>query len=653
MDVRILKLRMQEFKGIHSLEISMDGANVAIFGQNATGKTTVFDAFTWCLFGKDSSDRSDFWVKPHDVSGDEIHHLETEVEVQLSIDGKPQTFRHMVAENWVKKNGEHEQVYSGNNHKYWVNDVTMSAGDYTKAVSAIVSPEVFRLITNPMAFNAIKWDKRREFLLKLSPVDVDQIMLERAEYAPIRDAMAAHDTDIYGVKKVQQDKRRRDNEELAQIPIRISEQVSIRDSLGDCDVAAAKAEIASIDAKIAELDDKLRVGGDGASVIKEKADLLRQATATLQEEELRMNRAKMEAETKVSREQAAVAVHLNSSRVTLEDIERRVTEAKERVARLEAKNDELKKQWYEIDAEKAPEFQPTETCPFCGQPMPEAKIEEARAKHEELFEKKKDERLDEITEQGKRNAGEIESLKETIDRDMVRITEIRAGIEEDEAKLTGLKAEKAALEADSDYKDTEKIAHLRTVVAERQEAYDKAVSNQTPVDDSIRQKKAELTCRKNELLLVEAKQKQLEVCQTRIDALEQRHSELGAQVADTERFLILIDKFVTERCGLLEESINSLFPTVRWSLFEQQINGGIKDACVCLINGVQFSDANNAARINAGLEIISVLSKHYGVTVPVFVDNAEAVNELQAMDAQRVALVVTSGDKALRIEKEV
>ena len=123
--------------------------------------------------------------------------------------------------------------------------------------------------------------------------------------------------------------------------------------------------------------------------------------------------------------------------------------------------------------------------------------------------------------------------------------------------------------------------------------------------------------------------------------------------ADTERMLILIDQFVTERCGMLEESINSMFPTVRWSLFERQINGGIKDACICLIGGVQFSDANNAARINAGLEIISVLSKHYGVTVPVFIDNAEAVNVLQPMEAQRIALVVTANDKELRIEKEV
>ena len=115
---------------------------------------------------------------------------------------------------------------------------------------------------------------------------------------------------------------------------------------------------------------------------------------------------------------------------------------------------------------------------------------------------------------------------------------------------------------------------------------------------------------------------------------------------------MLIDRFVTERCGLLEETINRLFPTVRWSLFERQINGGIKDTCVCLIGGVQFSDANNAAKINAGLEIIGVLSEHYGASVPVFIDNAEAVNCLNTTKAQRISLVVTAEDKELRIEKE-
>ena len=134
MDARIRRLKLENFKGISAREIVMDGSNVSVYGQNATGKTTLFDAFTWCLFGKDSTDAQDFWVKPHDANGDEIHNLETVVELDLLVDGLPQKFRHSMEEKWVKKNGEADRVYSGNTHNYWVNDVSKSAKEYEKTL---------------------------------------------------------------------------------------------------------------------------------------------------------------------------------------------------------------------------------------------------------------------------------------------------------------------------------------------------------------------------------------------------------------------------------------------------------------------------------------------------------------------------------------
>ena len=68
-----------------------------------------------------------------------------------------------------------------------------------------------------------------------------------------------------------------------------------------------------------------------------------------------------------------------------------------------------------------------------------------------------------------------------------------------------------------------------------------------------------------------------------------------------------------ERCTALEENINGKFPTVRWKLFDRQINGGIIDTCVCMIpceSGlVSYECANTAAQVNADIEIVNVLSK--------------------------------------------
>lgn len=651
MDARIKRLKLENFKGIKSREIVMDGENISVYGQNATGKTTLFDAFTWCLFGKDSTDAQDFWVKPHDENGEEIHNLETVVELDLLIDGMTQKFRHSVEEKWVKKNGEADRVYSGNTHSYWVNDVSKSAKEYETAVSSIVDQNVFRLITNPMAFNALKWDKRREFLLSISPVNVDEIMLARSEYAPIKEAMEIHKTDIYGIKKVKAEAKKRDNEEMAQLPIRISEQTNTRNALGDCDVDAAKAEIEHIDNQIEELDSVLNAGSEIIETIRKKSMEVANAEAALNEVKKSETNARREAYSKVNAELATLKMKVNAAEMTLADINARTVKNEDEEKHAAAMIDFFRKQWYAIDDRK-PEINVNTVCPVCGQDLPEEKIEEAKRKYLAQFEEKKTAELTQVDKDGKFYAEQLKKVQERIEKDKADVEEIQKMISESEPRIVGLNAELQALQGDPDFSSNLTIKALEEALEARKTEYQTLLDGQKPVDEEKVERKRRLVAIKNDLLGVEAKKKQYDICTTRINELEKRQKDLGIQIADTERFLMLIDKFITERCGLLEETINHLFPTVRWSLFERQINGGIKDTCVCLINGVQFSDANNAARINAGLEIIGVLSKAYGVSVPVFIDNAEAVNRLYNTDAQRISLVVTLEDKDLRIEKE-
>ena len=651
MDARIRRLKLENFKGISAREIVMDGSNVSVYGQNATGKTTLFDAFTWCLFGKDSTDAQDFWVKPHDANGDEIHNLETVVELDLLVDGLPQKFRHSMEEKWVKKNGEADRVYSGNTHNYWVNDVSKSAKEYETAVSEIVSQDVFRLITNPMAFNALKWDKRREFLLKLSPVDVDEIMLAKTEYLPIKAAMEYHKTDIYGVKKVKAESKKRDNEEMAQLPVRISEQRNVLNGLGECDVESARREMAEIDAHVEKIEAAMNSGSEIIDKIKMKGEEVAKVEAELRDYKKSKSSARLEAYQKVSKEIASLKVEIDTSKITLSDVDERNRKTADQIDQLEKQIEETRAEWYAVD-EMKPEITVDTVCPACGQDLPEEKIEEAKRKFIEQFELDKEKKLEQISANGRYCKQQIDILKERQRRDQETTERLTTKLAENEPKLAGLEAELKALSGDPDFSSDEKVKALEEALKARKSEYDELLAGQVPVDETLIQKKRDLIARKNELAMAEGRKTQATICETRIRELEKRQKELGIQIADTEQFLMLIDRFVTERCGLLEETINRLFPTVRWSLFERQINGGIKDTCVCLIGGVQFSDANNAAKINAGLEIIGVLSEHYGASVPVFIDNAEAVNCLNTTKAQRISLVVTAEDKELRIEKE-
>jgi hypothetical protein len=104
---------------------------------------------------------------------------------------------------------------------------------------------------------------------------------------------------------------------------------------------------------------------------------------------------------------------------------------------------------------------------------------------------------------------------------------------------------------------------------------------------------------------------------------------------------------------MLTEKINSKFALVRFKLFETLVNGALSETCVCTVAGVPFEGAlNHGARVNAGLEIINTLARHFGFAPPVVIDNSESVTSLLPTVGQQIRLVVSAADKSLRIESQ-
>ena len=70
-NMKIIRLRLENFKCHKLLELKPDGCSMAILGDNAAGKTSVYDALTWLLFGKDSQGNGEknIEIKPLDISG--------------------------------------------------------------------------------------------------------------------------------------------------------------------------------------------------------------------------------------------------------------------------------------------------------------------------------------------------------------------------------------------------------------------------------------------------------------------------------------------------------------------------------------------------------------------------------------------------------
>ena len=220
------------------------------------------------------------------------------------------------------------------------------------------------------------------------------------------------------------------------------------------------------------------------------------------------------------------------------------------------------------------------------------------------------------------------------------------------AKKEDLLNQLSKIPEEADYSQNEEYVKLKAkhdeVLAEigklEAEGADKVV-------EDLKAEKADLKTQLDEVNSTIAKASMNVEIDERIGQLQAEQKEIGQKVADQEQMLYLLEEFIRFKLNKVSESINSHFKTVNFKLFEMQLNGGMKDCCECTVNGVPYSTLNSGHRIVAGLDIIRSLSELYGVSVPIFVDNAESLNEFNVpdMDAQLILLSV-SEDKQLKVE---
>jgi predicted nuclease with TOPRIM domain len=141
------------------------------------------------------------------------------------------------------------------------------------------------------------------------------------------------------------------------------------------------------------------------------------------------------------------------------------------------------------------------------------------------------------------------------------------------------------------------------------------------------------------------KKEQIEKANARIAELNEQKKELQKAKAQLQGKEDLVADFERAKMDEVERRVNVLFQFVQFRMYRQQIEDAkqVPD-CVCYIDGVRYGDKNNAGQINAGLDVINALCSFYKTNAPIFIDNAESVNEFIPVASQLIKLVVTEGD---------
>ena len=588
----IKRMHLLNFKAFKDFSIEFNEHITTIQGRNGSGKTTIFDAFTWLLFGKNSDDRKDFGIKTIDADGNVIENVPHEVSAVLLVNGEEITLCRRLVEKWQKKRGSAVAEFTGNTEERLFNDVPCSVKEWSEKIDNICTEQVFKFITSPTYFNQQKPDVQRAMLFRMAGnISDDEIAADNEDFRALLDMLTGKTFDEY--KKEIAAKKKRIKAEIDTIPDRIDERKRDMPEASDWDainasIAAKKQRKEEYEAQIADASQAYSKISDLSQEIGRKKEQLARDKKTLESCSEYRNR--------------------------------------------------LVAEWKEINAETLQFNEDDFRCPTCHRPFEPDEIETKQQEMTQRFNARKANKLEENRKVGKANTERMHELEASIketEKDIAAKTEELENMRYHAACSAAPVCPDAtpAIEADAAWQNlSQQIASLE---AETQKPLEMA--NNADLKELCRQIDNEIYS----LNAILANKDIIERNNARIAELEKQLRTQSEELARLEGIEFTIAEFTKARIEAVDKRINGMFSLVKFRMYEKQINGGEAETCVATVDGIPYSDLNDAKKVNAGLDIINAICKFEGITAPIFIDNAESVNKLLDTASQQIRLVVT------------
>lgn len=644
--IKVRYIRILNFKGIRDKRIEFSD-RTEIRGANATGKTTVFDAFLWCLFDKDSTDRQQFSIKTRDASGAYIPKLPHEVEVCLEVDGNEVVLCRKYNEKW-KNLGSPNEKFMGNEEERIFNGVPVSVAEWKVRLNGIIDEDIFKYVTNPFYFTSQKPNVQRCLLFRMSGglTDADIAAQDVRFRALLHDMGGKAMEDYRRETKAKLDRVTKEKESL---PARIDERR--RDAVAPEDWDALEARHEALKTELANVDATIR---DKARAISEASKIREDAArdVSLLKKQVSERRREITGKAEAAYnakvlEKAGISRELESAVARQKYCEKKIQNCEDFIRDEEAKRGRLLEEYKSINEEKLIFNENDFACPACGRMLEADDIEGKKREMEERFNADKSWRIASNIERGKRSARQIEDYKAQID-------EQNRLLENEEQSIFGLKERLAAcnpvepeydglVAEDSEYA---RLSKELQVAQKRLEELPEAVA-----DDELQERKRGIVLQLEEARYRIAKREMIEANNRRIMELENMLRANSEEEVRLKGILDAITEFGKTRARMLSDKVNGLFSIVKFKLFDTLVNGEEVEVCEATVNGVPYSDVNAAGKVLAGLDIIIALQRHIGMAAPVFIDEAESITDYKGT-LESIGQVITmrvTEDKELMI----
>lgn len=671
----ITKLGIHNFKGVKNqlIEFNQDRPTI-ISGKNGSGKTTIADAYTWLLWGLNSEDQqtANFGIKPNDANGKPLLNLDPEVEGWLrTIDNETGEHTEVRLKRrwtsvWRTKNGEITPEFVRNKGEYFIDDIPVKEAEFKVAVESIIPPEIFKCVTNPYYFPRLRWQDKREILLHMAgDVTIEDVARRAPEFEALLAELSGKTLDDYIKKYATQVARI--NTELAQIPVRIQEAERATPSAPNYEML--EAEKSTLEERARDLEKFVASANETERArTNNQAEIIRLIRQKQNEQSNEINKAQSDEQNRVraanahrNKISAELQQALNDRADRLADIDRRgyalrkaVDNLVEQIKDLEQQQNDLRKEWYR-ENEKQYTVGVTLNCPITGVPCQDPATCAAHAQSWEqaqrAFNETQTAKKNAITEKGRKLGGEITAKMIEVEKANKEIEDLRA----ERQTLTSAPDQRVAeLEAELAQTTASAVETIipenlpRWVELQKEIEQLKAKLNDEPTAEDKSESLAELRRVNNRIMAINGDlgvKTTINQQHKRIQELQDSEKMLLQERATAQQKLATAERLTKERMTAVEEKVNKLFTLVRFQMFEPTATtGDEKPGCTCWVGEAKYGDKNKAGKVNAGLDIINAFCRYHGVRAPIFIDNAESVNEFIPTESQLILLKVSTGN---------
>lgn len=658
MELKIRRISLENFKGKRSLNIEMKDGVTCIYGANRTGKTTIADAITWCLFGKDSKGRTQFGIKTRDENGEEIPHLPHSVTMDVMIDGAAHTIQRTLVEQWTKMHGAAETTLRAHTTECYVDGQKYTVRDYQQFVANIVSEDTFRMLTTPTYFPSMAWEEQRRALVRMSEPISDKTIVEgltaggeiSKEQGEELLSVLSQKSIIEHVEHLSYQMKQVKGT-LAQIPIRIEEVERGKPNHPDMEEDEIKKKEEETRSLLQSLHPRTSL------TLKPLTDRMTFLTKRKVNIEQGAENKVLLAEGDRDKARQQIERGIKSGEDNIKSLEKKIYALNVMIERVQgelelyyADREGIRESWKKNTAMRFELSETDDKCPTCGQPLPEDMLREHIGKMREDFNKRKATTFDWLTKQAETLKKNIAEAEQSIENYRAEKVKTEADIEQAKQALEELRAKAGEPEEPIPTKEqilAEDVNYqgiLRDIATTQQQ-----IDEMQDGDDEQRRKDAEEA---TDMLnwLIEGRQvwEAIKAAAMRIDELRESQRQGNMQLSMLERMYDAAMAFQMASDKMLEEQVNKMFKFVGFRLFKTLINGTRQPYCEAMVGGIPYSDLNRADQINAGIDIINTMTRHYGVYVPLVIDNAEAINDILPTETQNIQLYV-SDEKELTI----